>query len=90
MTTTSNKLHFSWSKLTVTFHMGNRGQIFKSMEIFDSLDTKAGWGTIDMSENNKIKHFLDNRKDLTIYIFIGLFSYSTAKGIITIFSQINQ
>lgn len=42
MTTTSNKLHFSWSKLTVTFNMGNRGQIFKSMEIFDSLDTKAG------------------------------------------------
>jgi len=42
MTTTSNKLHFSWSKLTVTFNMGNRGQILKSMEIFDSLDTKTG------------------------------------------------
>lgn len=57
MTSTSNKLHFSWSKLTVTFHMGNRGMIFKSMEIFDSLDTKTGWGTIDMSGKNKIRLF---------------------------------
>lgn len=56
--------------------MGNRGQIFKSMEIFDSLDAKTGWGTVDVSGKNKIKIFIDNRKDFTIYIFIDLFIYS--------------
>lgn len=75
MTTTSNKLHFSWSKLTVTFHMGNRGQIFKSMEIFDSLATKTGWGTVDMSGNNKIKLFHRQQKrfqNLHIYRLVQL------------------